>query len=301
MIWLRNFIAYRIASDFTITAEEIESALAKRTFIAPGSQDLFSQGWIQPATHAPDLFSLSANGAVLVALRTDEKILPAAAIRLQADERIKKIEAEEIRKIGRREAKEMREAIVMELLPRALVKSGTQRAIIDLREGFVFVEAGSSAKAENLLSILRETIGSLPTRLIQTQTTPQTAMTNWLESGAPQPFALDADCELKFPGDGGAVARFTRQNLDTDEIRQHLATGKLATRLGLEWNERISFTLTEKMEFKRLQMLDVLQESIEQADAHDQAALFDASFALTLGELRALLPAVIDVLGGDLE
>lgn len=300
MIWLRNFIAYRLAADFAMSADEINQALAKRQFVAPGSQDLYSQGFVAPASHMPDLYAVPQSGCVLVAMRTDEKIIPAAVIRREADERIKKIEEEEGRKVGRREAKEMREAIAIELLPRALVKSSIQRAIIDTANGFVFVESGSAAKAENLLSVLRESLGNLPTSLIQTKTTPQTAMTTWLESGSPAPFSLDSDCELKFPGDGGAIARFKNQNLEGDEIRQNLESGKLATRLGLTWDDRISFQLTDKLEFKRVAMLDVLQEAIKDADAHDQAALFDSSLALTVSELRGLMLDVICALGGEL-
>lgn len=300
MIWFRHLQIYRLATDHGLNAEKMAEDLARRPHLPCGSQDLFSQGWIPPAAHMPDLYAVSQNGCVLVCLKTEEKILPSAVVKQEAEERIAQIEAQENRKVGRREAKEMREQITMELLPRAFVKSRRQRAIIDLVQNVVIVESGSAAKAENLLSVLREAIGSLPSRLIQTQVTPQTAMTNWLESGAPSPFGLDADCELRFPGDGGAVARFSHQNLDTDEIRQNLASGKLATRLGLEWQERIAFQLTEKLEIKRLTMLETLQENLEDMDAHDQAALFNASLALTLGELREFIPALIEALGGEL-
>lgn len=299
MLWFRNLQSYRLAADHGLSSDTIATALEKKPFLPCGSQDLFSQGWVPPASHMPDLYAVSSQGAVLVCLKTEEKLLPAAVVRQQADERIARIEAEEGRKVGKRETREIRENITQELLPRAFVKNSRQRALIDLENNWVWVEAGSASKAENLLSVLRETIGSLPTRLPDTQTTPQTAMTHWLESEPPAEFALDTDCELRFPGDGGAVARFVRQALDADEVRQNLANGKLASRLGLVWRDRLSFQLTEKMEIKRLAMLDVLQEEIEQADAADQAALFDASLALLVGELRELFPQLVTALDGE--
>lgn len=300
MLWFRHLQIYRLAPDHGLNAEKIAADLAKRPHIPCGSQDLFSQGWVPPASHMPDLYAVTLQNAVLVCLKTDEKVLPAAVVRQQAEERIAQIEAEENRKMGRREAKELKEQITMELLPRAFIKSRRQRAVIDLEQNLVLVESGSAAKAENLLSVLREAIGNLPTRLIQTQMTPQTAMTVWLESGAPTPFALDADCELKFPGDGGAVARFVRQNLETDEVKHHLEAGKLVSRLGLEWQERIAFQLTEQLEIKRLTMLDTLQEALKDADAQDKTALFDTSFILALGEWRQMLPQLLEALGGEL-
>jgi len=299
MLWFRNLLPYRLASDHGLTADNIALALEKKPFIPCGSHDIISQGWIPPAAHTPDLFAPSLQDAVLVCLKTEEKLLPAAVVREQADQRIKKIEAEEGRRVGRREIKEIRERIAEELVPRAFVKSRIQRALIDLQNGWIWVEGGSASKAELLLSFLRETLGSLPSRLIDTQTSPQTALTIWLQEGAPEPFTLDTDCELRFPGDGGAVARFTRQALDTDEVRQSLLAGKLVSRLGLAWEDRIAFQLTEKFEIKRLTMLDRLNDALEDADVSDQASMFDASFTLLIGELGNLFPLLMDVLGGE--
>ncbi len=299
MLWFRNLQSYRLAADHTLTPENIATALEGKPFHPCSSHDQFSQGWVPPAAHMPDLYAPGYQNAVLVCLKTEEKLLPAAVVRQQADERIQKIEAEEGRRVGRREIREIRERIAEELIPRAFTKSRTQRALIDLQNGWVWVEGGSASKTENLLSVLREALGSLPTHLIDTQTSPQTAMTVWLQEGAEAPFTLDADCELRFPGDDGAVARFTRQQLETEEVRQNLATGKLVSRLGLVWEDRLAFMLTDKLEIKRLAMLDVVQEELENADATDQAALFDSSFALLVGELRRFFPELLAALGGE--
>lgn len=298
MIWLKNIIAYRLDAT-ELTAEAIHAALAAKPFMAPSASDWYSQGWIPPASHQPDVFAIEAQGALLVTLRADEKIIPPAVVRQQADERVKQIEADEGRKVGRKELRDIRDAVFAELLPRALVKSSTQRALIDLQKGFVFVEAGSESQAEALLSVLRNTLGSLPTRLLNTTISPQVALTTWLEHGAPEGFTLDCDAELKFPGDGGAVAKLNRQSLEADEVKKHLQAGKLVTKLGLSFHERVSFILTDRLHFKRLAMLDVLQEEIESAVAADQAALFDATLTLCVGELRGLVAGVLEVLGGE--
>ncbi|MDR3410624.1 MAG: recombination-associated protein RdgC [Formivibrio sp.] len=299
MLWFRNLQSYRLAADHNLTTENIASALASKPFLPCSSHDIFSQGWIPPAAHMPDLYAPCYQNVVLVCLKTEEKLLPAAVVRQQAEERIQKIEADEGRRVGKREVREIRERIAEELIPRAFSKSRTQRALIDLSNRWVWVEGGSASKTENLLSVLREAVGSLPTHLIDTQTSPQTAMTVWLQEGAAEPFSLDADCELRFPGDDGAIARFTRQQLESDEVRQNLATGKLVSRLGLVWEDRLGFMLTDKMEIKRLAMLDVVQEELENADATDQAALFDSSFALLVGELRRFFPELLAALGGE--
>jgi recombination associated protein RdgC len=123
-------------------------------------------------------------------------------------------------------------------------------------------------------------------------------MTAWLQGEAPPGFALDADCELKAPGEGGAVVRCSRQDLTASEVRAHLDSGKQVSKLGLIWQERIRFVLTEDLGVRRVQFLDLLQEEAEQA-GDDAESLFEATFALMTGELAVLIADLIDALGGE--
>ena len=56
--------------------------------------------------------------------------------------------------------------------------------------------------------------------------------------------------------------------------------------------------LTEKLEIKRLDFLDVVRDQID-GEKGDAEALFNAEFALMTGELAQLLPAVVQALGGE--
>ncbi|GHD63600.1 recombination-associated protein RdgC [Jeongeupia chitinilytica] len=300
MLWFRNLQLYRLAPDHALALDSIGDSLAKRPWVPCGSNDQMSQGWIAPARHAPDLKAYGYDDAVLVTLKTEEKLLPASVVKEETEERIARIEAEENRKVGRKEAKELRERVAEELLPKAFSRSRSQRALIDLRLGLVLVESASATKAEQLLSTLRETLGSLPTRLVNTQVTPETAMTLWLESADADEFDLGQDTELRAPGDDGAITRLARQPLDTAEVKQHLENGLLASKLALAWDDKLAFQLTDKLEIKRLTMLDVLQDELKDMDAADQGAIFDSSLALTVGTLREFVPALIRALGDEL-
>ena len=299
MLWFRNIQLYRLAVDHALAAATIDAALAKRPFMPCGPSDLQTSGWVAPAAHAPDLLAYAWQNTVLVQLRAEEKILPGAVIKRETAKRVAEIEARENRKVGRREQKEMRELIISELLPRAFTRQSDTRALVDLQNNLVLVDASSPAKAELLLSLLRESLGSLPTRILQTHTTPQTAMTLWLESADAGAFDLGQDCAMAYPGDDGAKAKLTRQPMSGDEVQQHLTAGKLVTQLALSWQDRVAFVLTEKLELKRLSMMDTLQDEIRGADAADAEALFNTGLTLMLGEARQLVPTLIDALGGE--
>ena len=74
-------------------------------------------------------------------------------------------------------------------------------------------------------------------------------MSAWLALGdAPLRFVIDQDLELQAADKTKATIRYTRFPLEAREIRQHLTAGMSATRLGLTWNDRISFVLTDKLQ-----------------------------------------------------
>lgn len=126
------------------------------------------------------------------------------------------------------------------------------------------------------------------------------SMGAWLALGdAPRRFVIDQDLELKAADQSKAAIRYARHPLEGKEIRQHLSGGMYAARLGLTWNDRIAFVLTEKLEIKRVEFLAISKggsEGESQLAAEEQ---FDMDFALMTGELRQLLADLNEALGGQ--
>lgn len=291
---------YRLPNDFDIDFDKIESALAKHPFAPCSTHDLFSEGFVPSAEHQPDLMLFRAAGCAMATRKIEEKILPAKVIREQLQQRIKQIESDEVRKVGRKESREIQERIVDELVTKAFSQTDYARAYIDPVHRFVVVNSATSAKAEGMLSSIREALGSLPTRLVDTQNSPSTSMTLWLSEGsAPNGFTLDSTCELKFPGENGAVIKAKNQSLDAEEIKNHLSAGKVCVQLGMTWNDRISFVLTEKLQIKNIAFLDILNEELENQDLNDVASLMEAQFTMMAGEFANLLNQLLEALGGE--
>lgn len=258
-----------------------------------------TMGFVAPAPHMPDLIAYVNQGSVLVHLQTEQKIIPSAVVKQEANKRIAAIEKEEARKVGRNETKDIQESCRDTLKLTAFTKVTVQRAIIDLQQGLVMIEASSTGKAEDMLSVLREAMGGLNTKLVQTHRSVTTEMTNWLHVVAPLTFETGSDCELKFPIEGGAIARCSHQDLYDAEIKEHLLRGKLVTKLALEWSEKISFQLTENLEIKRVKFMDILQDNLKNMDVDTQDAMFESSATLFIGEIRLMVADLIDALGGE--
>jgi recombination associated protein RdgC len=125
-------------------------------------------------------------------------------------------------------------------------------------------------------------------------------MTDWLASGeAPAGFSIDDQLELRATTAGQSAIRYVKHALEGEEIRQHIANGKLATRLALTWSDKVSFVLTDKLQIKRLGFLDILKEEAEQS-AQEADEQFDIDFALMAGELNQMFGDLLIALGGEM-
>ncbi len=78
-----------------------------------------------------------------------------------AKERVADIEAQQGYKVGRKEMKNLKEAIIEELLPRAFAIQRTTYAWLDAIHGRLVIDAASAVKAEELLEFLNKTQGIL--------------------------------------------------------------------------------------------------------------------------------------------
>ncbi|WP_440216276.1 recombination-associated protein RdgC [Chromobacterium piscinae] len=293
MTWFNNATLFRLTD--APDAIRLSEALAKRPFQPCGGLDWFSEGWTPPAVHLEEPVFVT-RGHMLVSLQREDKVLPPAVIRKAVDAKVAEIEAKELRKVGRKEKLALKDQITDDLLPRAFTKPSRVSALIS--GSWLIADTGSSPRAESLVSKLREALPPFPAALPRTKIAAHAAMTDWLAAGeAPGGFELDEDAVLRDGSENGAEVRVRRIDLTSDEIRQHIATGKEVTKLGLIWNEKIRFQLTDTLQLKRIQFLDMLQDEASQA-SDDRESLFEATFILMSEELGELVEALVEALGG---
>lgn len=295
-MWFKNLQIYRL--PLRMATAQIAEQLARAEFVKCQSNQPMSRGWVSPRPDSGLVYWM--NGQMLIALKVQERLLPASVIAEAAQERANDIADEQGYLPGRKQMKEIKERIVEELMPRAFTRSRTSFAWIDPVNGWFVVDAGSQSKAEEVIEHLRRSLDEFPLKPFKTQLSPTSAMADWLAGGdAPEGFTIDRDVELQAVGEEKAKVSYRRHPLEGEQVKSHLAAGKLPTRLALTWNDRISFVLTEKLEIKRLAFLDILKEEAEKnAERADEQ--FDADFALMTGELARFLPALTDALGGEL-
>ncbi|ULJ66210.1 recombination-associated protein RdgC [Wielerella bovis] len=278
------------------SADVLNQKLATMPFVPVTGLDWFSEGFTPPAAFSPDLV-FAADKTVSVCLKRETKQIPSSALKEILRERVADIETTQNRKVGRKEKQEIKEQIIDELLPKALSASIYSHAVFNSQ--FAFVYESSPKKAENVISKMREALGGLACKTIQTKTPPKTAMTNWVLRGEVGiDLQLDNYCLLKGVGEVAPTIKIQNKDLNSDEVQQHIKNGLEVKELGLIWREKIAFVLTENFTLKRIQFLDMLQQETEQ-HGDDAASLQFAQQLISSANITQLLNELI-LLCGDL-
>lgn len=298
-MWFKNLLVYRLPAGWSPSVAELEEQLSTRMLRPCQAYEMQTRGWVSPSHRERLVHSL--NRQHLIALGVNQKLLPASIVNQLAKEKAVEVAAEQGYPVGRRQMREIKERLADELRARALTRRRVTRAWIAPDKGWLIVDSASSAKAEELVETLRDTLGSFAVQLLETVRSPAVSMAAWLMHGdAPGRFNIEQDLELQAGNDTKSQVRYVRHVLDGKEVQKHLSAGKSPTRLGLSWNGRVALVLNAETQIKRLQFLgmDKEQGSAEGAAADEQ---FDAEFALMTGELEQLLGDLVEALGGEIQ
>ena len=294
-------MVYRLLADWKPDRAALEAALEAARFVPCGAQQDKSVGWVEPRGQAHGALVEVVGGQWLLKLCLEQKAVPASVVKRKVEQQVAEIETRSGRKPGKKERRELAEDARQTLLPLAFSKLSSVLVWVDPAAGLLLTDAGSTAKADEVMSRLIQAIDGLGVQLINTHSAPATAMAHWLASKeAPPGFSIDRECELKAADESKAVVRYSRHALDTEEVSQHIAMGKLPTRLALTWDDRVSFVLTESLQLKKLTFLDTALESAASVPGDNGADDFDADATLSTGELSRLLPALLQALGGEM-
>ncbi len=264
----------------------METSLDAMRFTDLGKSQEKSVGWVEPRGQAHGPLVEAIAGHYIMRLMVETKSVPGSVVRREADVRAKLINEQTGRKPGKKEMREIKEDVKMALLPSAFPKEAAHWVWIDPKAKLLMIDAASQSKSDEVITMLIKSMDGLELGRVQSEKSPQTVMSQWLiEQDPPQNFSVDRECELKTHDDSKASVKFSKHNLDRDDVRKHIEEGKLPTRLAVTWNDRVSFSLTDNLQLKKITILDV---AFEQTD--EDADSFDATVAITTGELSKAIP-----------
>ena len=300
-MWFRNARPYKLPGRLGIDASELSQRLSRRPFQPCRPSQAVSSGWVAALSDDATDFVHKSGDYWLIRLQREERLLPASVIRSEVNSRIQEIQTGQGRRVQRKERLDIVDEVTQDLMPRAFTKSQYLEALINDREGWVWVNTASAGRAEDLLSLLREGLGNLPVAIPDTQKSPVIVMSQWLlNGGLPDGMGLGGDVDLEDPQEEGGVVRVRGMYLESDEIRRHIESGKQVVRLALSWQDQIDFVVDKDLSIRRIRFSDELKGINE--DLHDDVLARRDADCLLMGEtLSTLQRAIAKTFGGILE
>lgn len=292
----KSATAYRILPTFQYQPENFLAAICTQLFAPCGPTQERSIGFVEPRNEKHGANVEVVGGQIILSVQVETKSVPAAVIKRKVDEKADAIEAATGRKPGKTERKEIKEDLIHQLLPAAFAKLVRVPVWIDPVAMLAVVGTSSQAVADDVVTALCKSIDGFGVAALNTMLEPAGAMSYWLrDQEAPDRLSVDRDCELKATDGSKSVVRYAKHALDIAEVRQHIADGKRPTRLGMTFDSKVSFELTDNLQLRKIEFLDGVSEGY----GGNKADNFDADVAIQTGELSRLIPALLDALGGE--
>jgi recombination associated protein RdgC len=285
-MFFRNLTLFRFPEAFGFSG--LLDGVAACALKPVGALELSSQGFVPPMGEASDSLTRLIDNALWLTVGTEDKILPAAVVNAALAKRLAEIEQHEGRKLGGRARKRLKDDLIHEMLPRALVKPSRTNCYLDLQRSLLVVDTPSRRRAESVVSEIRRALGSFPALPLNAEVAPRAVLTGWLVEALPHGLALGDAAVLSDPADRGARAKLDGQELACDEVRAHLEAGKQVTRLQVTLDDLLQVDVCEDLALRKLRLLDGTMETLENSDRKDLRAELDARFALQVGALVRL-------------
>lgn len=291
-MWFKALRIYQARTHQSWSTDSLEHALATKPFRACSSTEETTAGWVSPTNSA--MLTHSQGNHWLLKLKIEERILPASVVREQLIEEVEALETAENRRVGRKERQNLSDEVRLSLLPKAFTRSRYVWVWLDSKNNRVMLDTTTDKQADLALNLLREGLGSLPVIPLSTQLAPVQVMTDWATQQPPKDLELLDSCELRDAQDDKSIMRCRGQDLASDEIQQLLAAGKRVTQLSLNWQNQLSFTLTDTLMLKSLKFAEELIEETKDANPdQDPLIALDAEFILMSNTLVTLIDQLV--------
>ncbi|UOD49756.1 recombination-associated protein RdgC [Orrella daihaiensis] len=296
-MWFKNLKIFRLTKHWSNHINDLDAALKADAFAPAEDLSAAATGWVRPRDD-DDRFALEVQGQYLLAFRIEKKLLPSTVVNQTVKARAQLLEAEQGYAPGRKQLRDLKENVTDELLPRAFSIARDIAIWIDPMNQWLVIDAAAAAQSDEVLSALGRSLNPYPVEPLKLEHSPTALMTEWLLSGQPPAgFTVDDDSQWQATGEQAASIRYVRHDLPAQTIASHVEDGYQCTRLALTWQDRVSFTLTDTGDLKRVTPLEVLEERAKEALVQTPAEKFDSDFTLMTAELAKLFDELMPVLG----
>lgn len=290
----KNARVYRLLQGDIYTENNfafLNQVAREAAFVALTGQEQIRTGFVQPYPEATNSYMYFEHGCIFFAIKTQWKEIPASTLQDILSPKIQVEENNLGRALTKREKAELKEAVLQELIPRALAKSKVLQGYIDITHSLVVFNTSSCNDAESALALLRKAAGSMPATPWLDGHLLANCLNLWaLDKDLPQNLIRGHATSFKAPDECGAVSSFKNHVFD-ERVTEHLQD-KLCTKLELYWPEKLSFCIDTSGTLSKLSWEEAILATNEELGWEDIPARIKADLLLLVGALRDLFAVI---------
>ena len=292
----KNLIYFNLEEAFAHSAYQLENAVSDKTLRACMDTEMRTVGFVGVRDEGERLVEPEGK-QMMICVGEETKVVPKQVLDRHVKERARQFEKEKGFKPGRKQLRDMKDLVLLELLPHAFPKRKTVRALIDPVSKRLIVDASSSKNAELVHETLRDVLGSLPVSIPTCENSVACEFAKWFREGnAPAPLDLLGDCELV---DGGKkTVKLVRHDLDCTRVLDRVNEGLLPRKIALAVENESCFTLDEALRITKFKA--IVEEEVEEGgddSRGDPVAEFQARMLLFVARANNAIDAVEGALG----
>ena len=291
----RNVRFFHLDGDWPDSEEAVSRQLQQSAFEPCGPLTERRSGWEPIDAGSSDSLARRVNGADLLKLRSQSRVLPAAVINEELEKRIEEYQARMNEKPPAREKRRLKAETRDELLPKAMVKSDRIRGFVDPKQKLLGIDAAQNAAAERFLLHLRKPFDDVTFKPLKFGRPVEELLHKIFFGSAPPQFALGRECRMQDPAEPRSTVRWADFDLNDKTIKDHVANGMRLTHLAIVYDNILGCVLDEDGVVTKMRFLGADDDG---DDDNDPLARMDAEFVLMTGTLRHMLADIKKLLRG---
>lgn len=232
---------------------------------------------------------------ILLTLEFQSKLIPAQVVNAELKKELEEIESLQGYKAGKKQKRDINEAIIKKLHEQAFVTSRCTNVWINTEHDLMCIETTSQNLADEVISRLIHDL-KYSGRPVITTTKPMDFMRQIISEVFIDNFALGESCVLV--ADGQKSINFKNERLDTKAVANYLAEGRFPKKLELSLDSgKATFTIDESLKISKIVLPDITNDKSESETEED---FFDSTFTIRSGQCIEIINALMSTLGEQL-
>jgi len=282
---MKNLTIFRSSPEF-----EPDLSLLENNLSAPGK---LGYSWRILRDGKP---YIKVGNDIILCCELQKKLIPSQVLSDAIQKRAEELEKEQGYRPGKKQLKDVKEAILLKLHEQAFVTSKLINVWINTEQNLLCIESTSKGLVDDIMKRLVRDFQyhgkPIEVRISVTAFMRQVILNDYSLIGS----GLEKGSNLILHDDANKKQiTYKNEDISTEEIKNHLFHGKVPKKIELEMHGKgVSFEIDENLIISKIDIADI---RIERSDYENEEEYFDSLFAMYSCQYTEIITFLFGILG----